>query len=285
MPSMPASQTSGSRPHRLVEAEVIDPAVLSPAQRDAVLRRLYGVNQMIFAGVSMEQFAYYLIRSDALRTRVQIYRNELGTLVGYCAVHLFEIRSEAHIQGILRAEAGLLAGYRGSGMTMWFGAKEAFRYKALHPLRTVALFAMLVHPSSYHMFCKYLWRCYPYPGRRMPERWRSLLLDLAQSSGVEPVDPSDPLIRRVGWITRESEADSVGWRQSPHEDVRYYLSRNPGYALGHGLAMIAPLSVGNLVVSFIQYGWHFVLLWVRGWRRRVGLYSPRLSLLVRAVSG
>lgn len=191
-------------------------------------------------------------------------------MVGYCAVHLFEMPSNNNrVLGIFRAEAGLLVGYRGTGMTLWFGAKQAFRYKALHPFRTVALFAMPVHPSSYHMLTKYFWRCYPYPGRRVPERWRLLLLNLAESSGLEAVDPSDPMVRQVGWVTTENEADVAGWQSSRQEDVQFYLARNPNYRQGHGLAMIAPLSVGNLIVSFIQYAWHFVAPWLRLRRDRL----------------
>jgi hypothetical protein len=255
-------------PHRLVEAEIIDPAALSPAQWDAVLHRLYILHKAIFSGVSIQKFSCYLTRADAVRTRIQIYRNEGGALVGYCAIHFLEIQRKGEVLGILRAEAGLLAGYRGTGMTLWFGAKEALRYKALHPFRTVALFAMPVHPSSYHMFSKYFWKCYPYPGRRIPRRWLALLLDLAQSSGVEAVDPSDPMVRRVGWVTIESEADVASWRTSSHEDVQFYLSRNPKYAEGNGLAFIAPLSTGNFIVSLIQYLWHCVVLLVR--YRRLG---------------
>ncbi len=267
----PHSHPPGNPPHRLIEAEVFDPMALSPAQHDTVLSRLYDVHQSIFSSVSKKEFTHYMDRPDAVRTRIQIYRNELGALVGYCTVHFFEIRLEGQIKGIIRTEAGLLPSYRGSSMTLWFGAKEAFRYKALHPLRTVVFFATLVHPSSYHMFSKYFWRCYPYPGRHIPERWNKLLLELIRWSGDEAVDPSDLMIRRVGWITRENEMDTAAWRESPYEDVKYYVSRNPGYVRGHGLAMIAPLSVANLVVTFVQYSWHLVLLLGRKWQRRVKL--------------
>ena len=260
--STPTSGKKENRAYPLIEAEIINPTALPPVQREAVLRRLYAVHQGIFLGVTMDQFVHYLIRPDAVRTRIQIYRGEGGELVGYCAVHLFELAKNHQLLGIFRAEAGLLPAYRGTGATLWFGAKEAFRYKALHPFRSVALFAMPVHPSSFHMLSKYFWKCYPHPGRAIPERWQKLLLDLAQSSGDEAVDPSDPMVRRVGWITRESEADAAAWHGSEHEDIQFYLSRNPGYAKGHGLAFIAPLTSGNFIVSFIQYLWHFVVLWL-----------------------
>lgn len=260
MPSTATLQSAGTPTHRLIEAEIIDPAALSSPQQHEVLSRLYEVHQKIFAGVPFSEFVRYLIRADAIRTRIQTYRNEDGDLVGYCAVHLLEMQRGNKVIGILRAEAGLLKGYRGAAMTLWFGAREAFRYKALHPFRTVALFAMPVHPSSYHMLSKYFWECYPYPGRRIPTRWSTLLLDLVHLSGVEAIDPSDPMVRHVGWITRQSDADAAEWQASGHQDVQFYLRRNPNYAQGHGLAMIAPLSAINLIASITQYLWHFVRL-------------------------
>lgn len=175
-----------------------------------------------------------------------------------------ESRTRWKCRGILRAEAGLLPDYRGTASTLWCGAREAFRYKLRHPLRTVALFAMPVHPSSYHLISKYFWMCYPYPFRHIPERRRRLLLELAQASEAEMVDAADPLVRHVGWITRDSDVDQKFWRDAPFEDVQYYLLRNPGYGQGHGLALIAPLSFTNLVFSFIPYAFHLLSRWWGG---------------------
>jgi hypothetical protein len=47
-------------------------------QRNVVARRLYSLHQPIFAGVSIEVFADYVFRPDAVRTRIQIYRNKRG---------------------------------------------------------------------------------------------------------------------------------------------------------------------------------------------------------------
>jgi len=260
-----AARTAQEHPqHRLVEAEIIDPTRMPAAQREFVFRRLYRVHQQIFAGVPFESFATYLVRPDAIRSRIQIYRNEAGGIVGYCAVHLFEREVDRRTVGVVRAEAGLLPGYRGTSATLWFGGAEALRYKGLHPLRMTVLFATPVHPSSYHMLSKYLWRSYPYPGRATPPWVQQLLEQLAASSGSAPADPADPLLRNVGWITRETPADRESWRARPEPDVQYYLRRNPGYVQGTGLAMIAPLSPANLLVSAVQYLSHLVL---RGLRR------------------
>jgi hypothetical protein len=50
--------------HRLIEAEIIDPTRVPPAQREVIFRRLYRVHQQIFAGVSIESFITYLVRPD-----------------------------------------------------------------------------------------------------------------------------------------------------------------------------------------------------------------------------
>lgn len=262
-----ARQQPQPRRSRLVEAEVVDPQRMLPVHRDQLFRRLYRVHQQIFAGVPIEDFVRYLARADAIRTRIQIYRNGAGEIVGYCAVHLFEREVDGRAVGIVRAEAGLLPGYRGTSATLWFGGAEALRYKALHPLRTTVLFATPVHPSSFHMLSKYLWRSYPYPGREMPA-WVQRLLDaLADASGSDRADPADLLLRDVGWTTRETAQDREDWRASTEPDIQYYLQRNPNYGRGIGLAMIAPLSLGNLIVSAAQYLSHLVVRRFRALRR------------------
>ncbi len=259
-----ARKRKAHRHHRLIEAEIIDPTQMPPGQREIVFRRLYRVHQQIFAGVPIENFMAYLVRPEAVRTRIQLYRNETGRIVGYCAVHLFERAIDRRTVGVIRAEAGLLPGYRGTSATLWFGGSEALRYKALHPLRTTVLFATPVHPSSYHMLSKYLWRSYPYPGRKTPPWVQRLLEGLADTSGSEPANPADPLLRDVGWITRETAAERKNWQSSPEQDIQYYLGRNPDYGRGIGLAMISPLAPGNLIMSTAQYLSHLVL---RGLRR------------------
>lgn len=246
------------RPLRLIEAEVVDPETLPPLELRTLFDQLFQVHEEIFSGVGRKEFTAALSRDDARRSRIQIYRDERGHIVGYCAVHVIERRYNRRTIAVLRAEAGLLPAYRGSGMTLWFGAKEAIRYKMRHPFRTVVLFTIAVHPSSFHMMSRYFWRCYPYPGRRIPLRWRKLLIFLARTSEDEPVDPGEPLILSDRWITRESGEDAEAWRESPHEDVRFFLAINPRYHEGEGVAFLAPLSLPNLAVSLVFYLWHFV---------------------------
>lgn len=110
------------------------------------------------------------------------------------------------------------------------------------------------------MLCRHYWRCYPHPARRTPDRWHRFLSHLVKAAGLEPVNPDEPFVLRVGWITRETDADRTAWRKIPHADVHYFLARNPDYGLGHGLAMIAPLTVAHLTMTLFKYAWHLVQL-------------------------
>jgi hypothetical protein len=93
--------------------------------------------------------------------------------------------------------------------------------KVLHPLTTTVLFAMPVHPSSYHMLSRYLWRSYPYPGRKTPPWVQRLLQSLIDTSGSPPADSSDALLRDVGWITRETTEDREKLHASTEPDIQY----------------------------------------------------------------
>ena len=90
-----------------------------------------------------------------------------------------------------------------------------------------------------------------------------LLNVLANTSGSYPADPADPLLRDVGWITRERAEDRDSCQVSPELDIQYYIRRNPGYGRGIGLAMIAPLSISNLIISAVRYLSHLVLQTLR----------------------
>lgn len=70
---------------------------------------------------------------------------------------------------------------------------------------------------------------------------------MADLYDVRPVDPGDPLIRDVGWSTRQARAF---WEKAKDPDIVYFRERNPGYPQGHGLLVLVPITFGNLLKSF-----------------------------------
>ena len=55
---------------KIVRDEVIDPKALDEAAVEALIHRLYAVHKEIFDGVSLEEFARYVVRSKAERTLI-----------------------------------------------------------------------------------------------------------------------------------------------------------------------------------------------------------------------
>lgn len=244
--------TPAQKPRRIVGRETIEPSRLSPSARLLFGKRLYSIHTEIFAGVSEQNFFEHVIDPPAERTKVQVYHGKNGGLVGYCALHRFirSIRDRETI--VLRVEAGLRPEYRGRGTAHWFGMIGALIEKLRHPLTPVYYLGTLVHPSSYRFFSKYFPRVYPHPAHGMPEKIEALTLELAASFPDPPVDPADPLVRRVGWITIEESPDQALSAQENPPDVQYFKARNPGYPEGHGLVVLVPVTFSNVTRAILR---------------------------------
>lgn len=82
------------------------------------------------------------------------------------------------------------------------------------------------------------------------------MYELADTFGEPRVDPDDPAIRQVGWITRDSEDETAFWHASDKADVQLFLRLNPGYREGHGLVTLVPLTLGNLILTTARIAKH-----------------------------
>jgi hypothetical protein len=255
--------------HRIAGRRIVDLDAMAPGDRLALGHRLYRIHCQIFAGVSEDNFHANVIVPPADRNLVQLYLDSDGEMAGYCAVHRFRRRLRGREISVIRAEAGLRPEFRGRGATYWFGITYALRLKLRHPLTPVYYLGTLVHASSYHLFCKYFPWVYPAPGRPRPDDMRVLALSLIDSFDRPAVDPADPLVRDVGWITLETPQESALNRQTDLPDVQYYLRRNPGYVNGHGLVVLVPLSLPNILGAVAARLWECL-------RHRIGRRPPRL---------
>ncbi|OJH39455.1 cyclic nucleotide-binding domain-containing protein [Cystobacter ferrugineus] len=232
---------------RITRTEIIRPHTLSAEERRQLTDDLYAVHQQIFDGVDREAFARYVVESKAEHTWLLVHENEAGAIVGYCAMHLFEKQFGAEPLAVFRAEAGSLRAYRGGNVNARFIMARLGRYMLEHPRRRVFYLGSLVHPSSYSLLTKYFGEVWPRREQETPPEILSLMSALASEFGHEMVDPARPLIRRVGWRTRESEVEREYWKHCDKPAARYFLEANPGYGQGHGLVTVVPITPSNLL--------------------------------------
>ncbi|MDU8928663.1 hypothetical protein RXV86_14825 [Alisedimentitalea sp. MJ-SS2] len=240
------TSTDTALARQIAGQRTVDIDRLDATARRALGDALYPVQQLIFHGPEKEEFLDHVMFPDAERNMVRLYLDEAGATVGFCAVHRYRRKLNGRTYLVLRAEAGLHPDFRGRGSTYWFGITRALRQKLRHPFTPLYYLGTLVHVSSYHLFYKYFPKIYPTPDRDMPDRVRDLALDLSESFHFPAVDPSDPLVRDAGWTTIETPQEAVLSHQDNRLDVAYYRKRNPGYAHGHGLVVLVPLSWPNL---------------------------------------
>ncbi|PRY71402.1 hypothetical protein [Marivita geojedonensis] len=226
-------------------------------------RELYAVHSQIFSGVSFERFVSHVLEPTAECTKIQVYRDFAGKLVGYCAFHRFAREFDGRRTIVLRAEAGLLPKYRGKAIAHWFGMLGALKEKLRHPFLHVIYFGTLVHPSSYRFFCKYFPDVFPRHGAEaLPTTFRTAI-ELAESFGDPTVDPRDPLIREVGWITKNTLEHPALISDDALYDIHYFETRNPGYSKGHGLVVMVPVTFSNVGQAIITRVTEAILGWIR----------------------
>ncbi|MFO0589662.1 MAG: cyclic nucleotide-binding domain-containing protein [Polyangiaceae bacterium] len=232
---------------RVTSTEVVVPKKLSPSERSALIDGLYAVHSEIFDGVEKQAFVKYVVDSKAELTWILLYRGEDNAIVGYLALHVFERRLRGEMTAVFRAEAGTLRAYRGRNASVNFGLRKIIEYLVAHPGRPVFYLGSLVHPSSYSLFAKYGTSLYPSAGNETPPDILQFMGELADEFGIPVVDPAHPLVRDVGWITRETDVERRYWRHCDRPAARFFIAQNPGYVDGHGLVTLLPLRLPEML--------------------------------------
>ena len=231
----------------ITRTEVVDPKALADDERRACAASLYKVHASVFDGVTLEDFAKYVVDSSAQLTRILLFKNAAREVVGYFAFHIFERTLAARKTTVMRAEAGMLREYRGGSSTASFAVRQALACKLRHPTRALYYLGCLVHPSSYSLFARWTdERLWPNPRAEVPPQIRAFIDELGDLFGLARVDPRNSLVRDVGWQTRDSEVERSYWRSCAKPAARLFMRQNPGYGQGHGLLTLIPISMSLL---------------------------------------
>lgn len=226
-----------------------------PAEARARLaRELYGIHSRIFTGQSFEEFRDYVVERRAWRTWIYVRRDARGETVGYTSVHVFHLDVHGRASSVIRMEAGTLPEARGRDLTMVYALLRLIGVWLRAPWRRTCIFAALTHPSSYTFLAHYAPVIWPHVDRKPipPEILREMEA-LAEAFGLERVNPENPLLRKVEWVTIESDEDRQHWRTSRRRDTRFYMRANPGYTEGHGLMTYIPVDGLILLRSMTRF--------------------------------
>jgi hypothetical protein len=225
-------------------------------QREALTRELFAVHAQIFTGLSYEEFRSYVVERDAWRTWVYVKHNSQGQVVGYTSIHAFRLLVENRLSTVIRMEAGTLPAYRGRDLTMVYGCLRLLRVWLQHPWRRFCIFAALTHPSSYTFLAHYAPVIWPHATRpEIPRHIMDRMEELAGCFDLQRVDPADPLVRHVDWVTLETDEERQRWMNSRRRDTRFYLEHNPGYVNGTGMLTYIPFNGVILMRALLSFLW------------------------------
>jgi hypothetical protein len=214
---------------------------LGPTAREALARELFRVHAQIFAGHDFAEFRDYVVNRPSWRTWIWTKRNDFGQIVGYHATHAFLLDVQGRPSTVIRMEAGTLPIARGRDLTMVWNCAKLLTLWLRAPQRQWCIFAALTHPSSYTFLSRYAPVIWPHPGHPTPPQVRQQMEELADAFGLERVHAHDAMVRRVDWVTRETEDERRRWQFSPRPTTRLFLRANPGYVDGHGLVTLIPV--------------------------------------------
>ena len=261
------------------QTRTVRPARLSAAERDHLTADLYAVQSEVFAGVDRAAFRTYVVDSSADETWIElVYAND--ELVGYCALHRFDIDDQDGPLTVFRAEAGLKRAYRARGAVGGLMVREISRARVRQPTRRMVYLGSLVHPSSYCGLARAVSTVWPHPERPTPPATAALMGRLADRFGLTAPSPSRPLVRHVGWRTRDTAVEAAFWSGHSSATSRFFRSQNPGYAEGLGLVTLVPLDWSNLRSGLAGRAARAARRWAtraRTWMQRLPLGALRMA--------
>lgn len=226
---------------------------MTPQAREGLARELFAVHEQIFDGLSFEDFKEYVVERPSWRTWIYVKRDPAGQLVGYHSLHLFRLQAGGRGSTVVRMEAGTLPEYRGRDLMMVYAVLQMLAVWIRQPWRRFCIFAALTHPSSYTFLAHYAPVIYPHAERDIPPKVMDLMQELAEAFHLERIDPANPMVRRVDWVTLETADERARWENSRRRDTRFYIKHNPDYARGHGLLTYIPFNGSILVRSLLRF--------------------------------
>lgn len=259
-------QTSEAGKKQVAEVRVatVEPKTYKKEQLNELIEDLYAVHRKIFAGVSVQRdaFVHYVFFPTAKYTKIHLFKNAQGELVGYFSLHHFEKVITHKKVIVLRGEAGILPEYRRHHNVIAVIIKESIVNKLLYLFREVYVLACVVHPVMYYSLAKNAYRIYPSHRYQTPRPVNALMFELADEFHLKKTSEANPFVWDIGWISKESDVDRRRLQNSRKKEIQFYLEQNPHYGKGYGLEVFIPLSLSNsLLTSYNFMVSHFGLAW------------------------
>lgn len=232
-----------------ISIEIVEPAKYSDEDILEFTESLWQVHSNVFKNIDRVTFVNYVLFPEAKLTRIHVFRKRGGEIIGFFSIHHFEKEFEGKRVTVLRGEIGVLPEYRRQHYVIKEIIKAGLLNRLRYGFKEVWVLGCFISPAMYSLMANMAFRVYPNYRYIIPDRIRQLMLQLADKFDLPESDKNTPLVRNIGWISRQAIESEVEFSESRNEDVQFYLNQNPQYTRGYGLEIFIPLSFINMLLS------------------------------------
>lgn len=232
-----------------VKSLTVEPKKCSPEDLSQLIESLYELNCRIFDGVDRDTFIHYVVLPEAKLTKIHIFKNPDGEIIGYFSTHHFEKNIGKKVVPVLRGEIGILPEYRRKHYIAKAIIKAGLLNRLRYSFKELYVLGCFISPAMYSLIASVAYRAYPNFRYPTPNKVEYLMLKLAEEFQLKKTDEQKPFIRNIGWISKETDLASAGSVDKQKEEVRFYLRQNPLYGNGFGLETLIPLSFVNMLLT------------------------------------
>ncbi len=242
----PAAPVRRDRSRRIVRSENLRAVSLEPAQRCALVDRLYGVYSETVHGDTRDEFEAQVF--GAGEVRLQLFYGARDELAGFLYAGVERMEYAGRMHAVFCAGVFIRLGYRGGRLGALFGLRQALRFKVHEPRTSLAYLTRSSSPAVYRLLASTMPRVYPSRRYKTPTDVEALVRAFSVRRQYVPVGED-------AWLVRSGATplDASRLRRLEHNpEARFYVEHNPRFAEGESLLVWIPLDAANLVGGFVR---------------------------------
>lgn len=227
---------------------VLDVDALSEASRDRLGPALYA----IFC-LSYGELSYETVRDELLfrsGSRVALYRDGLGELVGYITFRVDRVTLEGKDYAVFCTGTYFRPGTHPGNLINRLALIETLSFKLRNPFVHTNVVIECLTPVSYRRARRIFAEVWPRPEAETPAAIEALLVSVLRDRGFE-VSAATPYVVRYPDPASHQDAQRVRGSDTLRGDVDvdFYLSLNPHFEQGDVLCLLAPVNFVDLLRS------------------------------------
>jgi hypothetical protein len=218
---------------------------LEPAQRGALLDRLYAVYSDTLHGYSLEEFDHLVFGADDVR--LALFYGAGDELAGFSFASIERIEHAGRAHAVMGGGGFFRARYRGGAMASLFMLGQGLRVRVREPYTPLAYLTRATTPAAYRRLALTMPRIYPSRRHQAPADVEAMVRALSLRRQYVPVSESP-------WVVRSAAPhDPARLLRLDHDlDVQFYLELNPGFAEGNSVLVWTCAEAADLASGFAR---------------------------------